>query len=469
MSSFTFRQRRKKGSRSRRIRSTKKRTPRKPILGGLHEPKSSTETITFNNGCVLVHQQCNASSDYASIRVFCKTGSIHEMETQYGISHLVEHLCFQYIQHNHTDIANISRINGSTYYDYTVYKMDLPASKLSDAITILGKMMFTMEFTEEMIVNEERIIMHELGHGKPSIIEPTLYENTMYAHEIDTLKYHTYPTRFTVDVVTQYYKQHYTPQNIVISIVCNHSLDEILGHVNSSAFYTEPPRTPINSIGPMTLSIPTRVLVTVNEQPGIFVYFRTCPYNHPDTYALSVINSYFSHPFANKLFRSLRTNNTKLYSIRSNMEAYTYVGSFSFKLTLDARNTDIMASWNTENNIFKLFVNALNDVATATIDWEMVKEYMLKTMMSELEISKALASYNGNQYMYGTENSPITYAEYHANHIAPLTPKQIVDVMNRYLVCSRAFVYIPKTLKRYSDVIRRIFQEVPSVNSSDIA
>ena len=359
--------------------------------------------------------------------------------------------------------------------------MDLPASKLSDAITILGKMMFTMVFTDEMIENEERVIGHEVGLGKPSNIEPTLYENTVYAHEIDTPKYHTRPTRFTADVVNQYYKQHYTPQNIVISIVSNQSWDETRTAVNSSAFTslciknaqscnTDPPPTPVNSIGPMTLSIPTRVLVTVNHRPDILVYFRTCPYNHPDTHALSVINSYFSHAFANKLFSSLRTDNTKVYSIRSNMEPYTYVGSFSFKLIFDPKNADIKASWNTENNICKLFVNSLNDLVTGkdTVDWEMVKGFMLTKMTSNLQMPNALATYNGNQYMYGTDK-PITYAEYHTKHIVPLTTKQILDVMNTYLVCSRAFVYIPKTLKRYSDIIRRIFQEVPNEKISGSA
>ena len=105
-----------------------------------------------------------------SLRLVVKVGSIHETESELGVAHLIEHMCFNGTEHfeknSLIDYAESigmdfgAEVNAYTSFEETVYKLEIPADKkefLETALLIFHDWASAVTFDPEELDKERGV------------------------------------------------------------------------------------------------------------------------------------------------------------------------------------------------------------------------------------------------------------------------------------------------------------------------
>src|SRR5262245_12844040 len=167
-----------------------------------------------------------------SIGVWLTRGSRHEAAERSGIAHFVEHMLFKgTATRTAEDIAQaIDSIGGQldafTAKEYASYYIKVLDEHLPLALDILSDIVLNPEFNPEDIEREKKVVVEEI-----KMVEDTPDD---LVHEIFTQGFwENHPlgrpilgTRETVesltsDLMRDYFKNAYTPRNLIVSAVGN--------------------------------------------------------------------------------------------------------------------------------------------------------------------------------------------------------------------------------------------------------
>ncbi|NJB68961.1 zinc protease [Desulfobaculum xiamenense] len=165
-----------------------------------------------------------------SLRLYVHAGSAFEQPEQAGISHLLEHMVFKGSEHRAAgqvaeDVEGAGGyLNASTSFDYTVYKIDVPAERIELGLDVLKDMTFGASIDPEELEREKKVVLAELERGEDSptsrlfqSIQPMLWKGTPYAWPI--IGYRDTVSAITRDNIRNYVARHYQPQSM-LAVVC---------------------------------------------------------------------------------------------------------------------------------------------------------------------------------------------------------------------------------------------------------
>ena len=212
------------------------------------------------------------------INAFCHVGSAHEDPKTRGASHFIEHMCFKGTRRFPTsrDIEikydNIGAVfNAHTDKQYTCYVVKCGDTDAEMSIHILGNIMLHSVFNAKEFKKELNVVIEE------SVRDITNYKNTaydnldalvfigsIYENPIDKLKYHKTADTLKYNDVVDFYREHYVPENMVLSITTSLPFSRILEIVEKSDYVK--PKTRAN---PILNTIPRMIMV---PQQGIHLY-----------------------------------------------------------------------------------------------------------------------------------------------------------------------------------------------------
>jgi len=172
--------------------------------------------------------------------IWYKVGSADEPNGKSGIAHFLEHLLFKGTDKLQPgEFSQIVAINGGkenafTSKNYTGYFQLIHKSKLELIMSLEADRMKNIKITEDEFENEKTVVLEERYSrvdNNPSAllseqINAALYMNHPYRkpiigweHEIKSL---------SLDDVTKFYKKYYAPNNAIIVICGDISLDEVV-------------------------------------------------------------------------------------------------------------------------------------------------------------------------------------------------------------------------------------------------
>ena len=186
----------------------------------------------LDNGMVVLVSEM-PQSPTVSIYALVKTGS--STEGKYlgtGISHFVEHMLFKGTKKRAVGvIANEVKalggtINASTSYDCTIYTLDVPFASFAQGFDIISDMVMNSKFDPSEVSKEREVIFGEMRmvNDRPerklgNLVSSTVYLRHPYRHPI--IGYVPLFGKISQDQLVEYYKSHYIPNNIVLSIAGN--------------------------------------------------------------------------------------------------------------------------------------------------------------------------------------------------------------------------------------------------------
>lgn len=172
-----------------------------------------------------------------SMQILYHVGSKDEKTGQKGLAHLIEHMIFKGTEKlSESDINFITNklsgyANAFTSHDTTGYVFDFPSQHWQQGIEIFADCMKNARFDEQMLNSEMKAVIQELKMYKDAhfsdLIEKMLqsiFADHPYHYPIIGFKQDLWSVQR--NILFDFYKKHYVPNNAVLSIVGDVDVDE---------------------------------------------------------------------------------------------------------------------------------------------------------------------------------------------------------------------------------------------------
>ncbi|SHD77067.1 M16 family metallopeptidase [Schnuerera ultunensis] len=185
----------------------------------------------LDNGVTVVMENIPYVNS-VSIGILVSNGVIKEEKYVNGISHFIEHMLFKGTTNRTAkeiaqSIDNIGgQLNAFTSTEYTCFYVKVLDNHLPIAIDLLSDMFNNSIFNEKDIEKEKGVILEEIKMYLDSpedivydLLSELMFEDTPLAlpilGSIETIN------NLNRETILKYFKENYTPENMVISIVGN--------------------------------------------------------------------------------------------------------------------------------------------------------------------------------------------------------------------------------------------------------
>ncbi len=211
----------------------------------------SVMTGKFSNGLTYYIKENKEPENRAMFQIFINAGSLDEEDSQWGLAHFIEHMCFNgtksfpkndligYFESIGMEFG--ADLNASTWYDQTKYLIELPTDNnetVENGILILKEWLNDVTFDNEELEKERGVILEEwrVRSGVSGRYRKELFnyigENSIWADRFiigDTNVILNAPReRFT-----SFYNNWYRPNNAAVVAVGDFDKDEIFKLIKS--------------------------------------------------------------------------------------------------------------------------------------------------------------------------------------------------------------------------------------------
>lgn len=346
------------------------------------------EKFQLENGLrVLFHQ--DETTPMAVVNVLYDVGARDESENKTGFAHLFEHLMFGgsiNIPEFDTPLQLAGGENNAyTSNDITNYYDVLPLENIETALWLESDRMLSLAFTEKSLEVQRQVVIEEFKQR---------YLNQPYGDvwlELRPLIYQKHPYRWatigkeiahiedaTMNDVKSFFKQHYHPQNAILTIAGNLEFDTVKS-LTKKWFGSIPPQEKT------TRNLPKEPAQTEFREKTIerkvpsnaFYYaFRMVERLHEDYYVTDVISDILGRDKSARLYVKLK----KELKLVSEINAYI-TGSFDEGLLVISGKLNDNVSF---EELDLAFWNLINEVIIERIE---AKE--LKKVMNKIRTAKA--------------------------------------------------------------------------------
>lgn len=272
---------------------------------------------TLSNGLTLLHTY-TGDTQMVTVNILYKVGARNESPHQTGFAHLFEHLMFGgsvNIPDFDTPLQQAGGENNAyTTNDITNYYITLPASNIETAFWLESDRMLSLAFTPESLEVQRKVVMEEFKQH---------YLNQPYgdlSHIAADLAYKVHPYRWptiginldhianaTMDDVKKFFFRFYAPNNAILSIIGNISLEDTI-HLTEKWFGDIPARdidtTPIPQEPPMQRQ--RRKTVRRNVPASLLhITFPIVSRSHPDFPVCDMISDVLANGHSSRFYSSL--------------------------------------------------------------------------------------------------------------------------------------------------------------------
>jgi zinc protease len=287
------------------------------ILSGAAPASEQARLTVLPNGLRVLTQELH-TAPVVSVNAWYRVGARNEHTGITGISHFVEHMMFKGTARFAP--GEIERLvtrtggwdNGYTWLDYTAYVETVPARHLDLALRVEADRMTNATFEPEAVRSEKTVVLSEL-EGREN--DPGYYLSTeMWAAAFTAHPYQWPVIGWKSDInaydrnrALAHYRAYYAPSNATLVVVGDFDTDAALGRVRElfGGIPRRPAPRPVVTVEPEQRG-ERRVVV---RRPGaagmVQLAFHSPAANHPDHYALYVIESVLGSGRTSRLYQAL--------------------------------------------------------------------------------------------------------------------------------------------------------------------
>jgi predicted Zn-dependent peptidase len=315
-------------------------------------PQSETvySKTQFANGLRLLTAPMPHTKSVA-ISIYIGAGSRYETPPEAGVSHFLEHLTFkgtakrpeaQVISEAIDGVGGI--INAATDREYTVFYAKVARPHMELALDVLCDLVYAPLLEQVELDKERKVVLEELasvadspGQQVDLLLDSLLWPDQPLgldvAGTVESVK------GLTRDVVVDYVRRQYVPNNMVVAVAGNVEEDEIVSLL-------EP------TLGSMKPGEPTSMFAAIDgqdaprhsllykrtEQTHVQLGLHALPLGHPDRHALDLVSVLFGESMSSRLFVELRERQGLCYDVSSYVSHFKDTGSFSIYAAVDPSN-----------------------------------------------------------------------------------------------------------------------------------
>ena len=299
------------------------------------------------SGLRIVTEEVSTSRS-AAVGIWANVGSRDEVKSVAGASHFLEHLLFKGTK-TRTALEISSAIeavggemNAFTGQEYTCFYARVIDSDLPLAVDVVTDLITSSTFTAADVDSERKVVLSEIAvrDDDPSDYIHELYLYTYYGDSpvgrsilgtVDSIN------KMPRNSIYNYYKKHYQPENLVVSVAGNVKHKKVVKMVEEAlskdGFLDVPNNkhevraaTPIKTPGLGEVGIIDRK----TEQAHILYGFPGLARSDDRRFALSVLSSAIGGGMASRLFQEIREKRGLAYTTYAYPQQFAGTGTLAF-------------------------------------------------------------------------------------------------------------------------------------------
>lgn len=282
-----------------------------------------------------------------SIAAYVLAGSRLESPAQAGVAHFMEHLTFKGTAAYPTTRAISEAIEGvggsfnaATDRESTVYWVRVPAREVDRAMDVLGELIVRPNLAPAEIEGERTVIIEEIRsyQDDPAEFAQTLFQVALFGdgplgREIcgDEAGIRALPDA----TIHEFWRTTYRPANTVVAVAGDLAHGALV-ELADAAFGRG------NGVVPGFEAAPTlpageraRFGKRQTSQAQLVVGLPALPRDHPDSWALGVLNAVLGDGMSSRLFLSVREERGLAYDIGSGLVDYADAGALEVSAGVD--------------------------------------------------------------------------------------------------------------------------------------
>ena len=200
-----------------------------------------TKKLVLDNGATVLIDRMQDVRSFA-LGFFVRAGSEDEPPEEQGISHFLEHVLFKRTRRRSTvQIAReIDRLGGDvdafTTREYTGFYTHTLDSRFEEALDLLGDIVLSPAFDATDVEIERGVILEEIGEANDNpddLVHEMFVRSFWRSHPLGAPILGTAETvkGITLTDLYRYYRQKYTPGNLIISVAGHVRPSEVMAGV----------------------------------------------------------------------------------------------------------------------------------------------------------------------------------------------------------------------------------------------
>ena len=339
----------------------------------------------------------------ASVSIFVGAGSRYEGDERAGVSHFLEHMLFKGTERRPTprevsaEIEGIGGLmNAATDKELTVYWVKVGDQHFEHALEVLADNLLHSRFEPREIEKERQVIVEELDmtEDSPADLVGLLIDEVLWPDQ--PLGRDAGGSRASVKALErpdllEYLQGQYVPENAVLAVAGNVTHDAVvrsaskhLGNWARSTFGTWQP-----AINGQTAPR-VRVRQKKTEQAHVCLGLPGYGGDHPDRFALDVLNTVLGDGMSSRLFEEIRERRALAYDVHSYVERFADTGSLVVAASVEPRKAV---------ETVEVILQELDGLKKPVPEAELTKarEYMKGRLQLRMEDTGATASWLGRQ------------------------------------------------------------------------
>jgi predicted Zn-dependent peptidase len=276
------------------------------------------------------------------------TGAYVEKDNEDGISHFIEHMMFKGTKTR--TAAQISdqmdaigaQVNAFTGKDLTCYYAKSTSGHAEEAFEILSDLFLNSTFPQDEMKREKGVIIEEINMNEDTpddlcldLLGKAYFGNQNYGKNI--LGPRKNVRGFKRSDVQAYMAERYTPNNIVISMAGNISID-VAENMVRKYFSDLVPSNPEKRVPEVKLQSQSLVKRKDIEQVHIGIAYPSMKRYERLSDATQIMNSVFGGSMSSRLFQTVREKLGLAYTVYSYLTTYEYTGALVIYAGVNAAN-----------------------------------------------------------------------------------------------------------------------------------
>ncbi len=356
----------------------------------------------LSNGMkVLLENLPNLNS--VSLGVYVKTGSKNEVEGEFGVSHLLEHMVFKGTEkRNAKEISEVidnigGQINAYTSKEITAFYTVLLAEHINIGVDILSDILLNSTFTEDNLEKEKKVVIEEINMYE-DVPEDLVHDmNSQFVIDgsqgkpiLGTIESVNDITRETM---VKYYENWYRPDNMVISVAGRIDEDSLITELEKAFGSFKRERIDLNRNLNFTINAENNIINKKTNQIHLCFNTHGTSYLNDERYILSIISNILGGNMSSRLFQKIREDRGLCYSVYTYLSSYEEGGLFTVYVGTTKENY---------KEVVEIIKEEFVDIKENGIEkneLEKAKNQLLSSMILGLESSKARMSRMASNYL----------------------------------------------------------------------
>ncbi|WP_231915304.1 pitrilysin family protein [Lewinella sp. 4G2] len=364
----------------------------------------------LDNGLkVILHQ--NRSTPIVAVSIMYEVGGKDSFEGRTGFAHFFEHLLFEGSE-NITERGQFAKyvedaggvLNANTSQDRTYYYEILPSNQLELGLWLESERLLHAKVTQEGVDTQRDVVKEERRQRMDN--QPygsLLYE--LFKHGFTKHPYKDPNIGYMKDLESAeekdyklFYERYYVPNNAILSIAGDIDINEtkklVEKYFSTIPRGAEPPRVTIVE-PPLAGEVRDTVYDSKAPLPALVMGYRTPERNHPDYYAISLMNQVLSSGQSSRLNKVL-VDEKQVAVQAGTFPSFTQAPGLAIAFAIVKPGTDLK------------MVEGLFDTEVAKLQNQLISEREFQKLKNNVEVD-AISGYGS---MSGIAESLADYEMY---------------------------------------------------------